>query len=151
VDKGYAGFTFGYNRSTPANRTRDILTTVAFARRGGQAVHLVGWEQAGPWVLLARSLCGDAVSRTAADMNQFRFDKITSTTDEMLLPGAVKYGGLPALAALAAPHDLFVHNTTGSDAERWLTPVYQSAGAAERLRQVGEKASADKVIEWVLK
>ena len=118
VNPNYAGYTFGYNRSVPAYRTRDILTAVGFARVGGLPVHLVGWEKAGPWVLLARSLCGDAVSRTAADMNQFRFDKINATSDEMMLPGAAKYGGLPALTALAAPHPLFIHNSSGTDAER---------------------------------
>ena len=32
----------------------------------------------------------------------------------MMLPGALKYGGLPALAALAAPGELYVHNHHGT-------------------------------------
>ena len=33
-------------------------------------------------------------------MNQFRFENIKDVADENLLPGAVKYGGLPAFLAL---------------------------------------------------
>src|SRR5262249_26391331 len=78
VNQQFAGFTFGYNRPLPANRVHDILTAVAYARgtEKAKAVDLVGWEKAGPWVLLARGLCGDAVARTAADVDQFRFDKV---------------------------------------------------------------------------
>ncbi len=55
-------------------------------------------------------LCGDAVSRTAVDMNQFRSTASPDVTDENLLPGAVKYGGLPAFLALCAPGEVFAHN-----------------------------------------
>src|SRR5437588_4237935 len=33
IDKNYAGFTFGYNRTLLANRVHDILTAVAYARK----------------------------------------------------------------------------------------------------------------------
>ena len=66
VNEGYAGFTFGYNRPLLANRIHDILTAVACARAHEKTkkVDLVGFDSAGPWVLLARPLCGDAVART---------------------------------------------------------------------------------------
>ena len=104
---------------------------MAFAKSHEKAktVHLVGFEKAGPWVLLARGLCGDAVARTAADLNGFRFEKVRTTTDEMMLPGALKYGGLPALAALAAPAELYVHNHRGTGSGQWLKAVYQAANA----------------------
>ena len=90
VNKSFAGYTYGYNRPVFANRVHDILTSVMFARDLGKAktIHLVGWEGAGPWVAAARALCGDAVARTAIDLNQLRFDKITDVTDDSLLPGA---------------------------------------------------------------
>ena len=54
VNKGFAGFTYGYNRPVFANRVHDILTAVAFARDvlKAKTIHLVGWEGAGPWSLL---------------------------------------------------------------------------------------------------
>src|SRR5207237_1639829 len=111
VNEGYAGYTYGYNRPLLAQRVHDVLTAVAHARghEKTKKVHLVGFGKAGPWVILARALCGDAVARTAADVARFRFDTITSTENEMMLPGAVKYGGLGAFAGLCAPGELFLH------------------------------------------
>jgi dienelactone hydrolase len=151
VDQKYAGFTFGYNRSLLANRVHDILTAVAYAK-GQQAtkkVDLIGLEEAGPWVLLARPLCGDVVERTAADCHQFRFDKVTSVNDEMMLPGALKYGGLPAFAALCAPHPLFVHNDQGTGSGQCLKAAYELAKEGT-LRRLSEKASAEQVADWVV-
>src|SRR4029079_13954381 len=78
ADKNFAGFTFGYNRSLLGNRAHDILTVVGYAKnhQKAKAVHLIGVESAGPWVVLARGLCGDAVVRTAADLDKFTFDKV---------------------------------------------------------------------------
>jgi hypothetical protein len=153
VDARYAGYTFGYNRPVLANRVRDILTAVAFAKsmRKCKTVHLVGFEEAGPWVLLTRGLCGDAVTRTAADVNQFRFEKVTRADDVMMLPGALKYGGLPAFAALAAPGELFVHNHRGTGSGQWLNGVYQSAGATNQLQRQPELVSPEKVAAWLLR
>src|SRR5262249_32304620 len=93
INGSYAGYTFGYNRPLLANRVHDILTAVAFAKghKSTKTVHLVGWEKAGPWVVLARALAGEGVARTAADAQQFRFDTVKAVTDEMMLPGALKY------------------------------------------------------------
>src|SRR5262249_2339691 len=133
VDQKYAGFTFGYNRPLLANRVHDILTAVAFAQGNERTkkVYLVGFDEAGPWVLLAGGLGGDAVVRTAADFNQFRFENVHTVSDEMMLPGALKYGSLPALAALSAPGELFIHNHRGTGSGRWLEAAYQAAGVAE--------------------
>ncbi len=150
----YGGYTYGYNRSLLANRVHDILTAVAYARGPMKAkrVHLVGFDKAGPWVVLARALCGDAVSRTAADLNGFRFESVKNARDEMMLPGALKYGGLPALAALCAPHELYLHNTTGSGSRgQLLTTAYRAAGALNRLQRQPERQTAETVIGWLLR
>jgi len=152
VDPHYAGFTFGYNRPLLANRVHDILTAVAFARgrQDVKTVCLAGFGKAGPWVCLARALCGDAVARTAADLDQFHFDKVRAVDDEMMLPGAVKYGGLPALTALAAPAQLYLHNHRGTASGQWLKAAYQAAGAADHLHRSAEKISDQKVLDWLL-
>lgn len=153
VNPRFAGYTFGYNRPQAAQRAHDVLTTVAFARSLLKApkVHLVGDGKAGPWALLARGLCGDAVARTAVDLNRFRFEAVRSMNDEMMLPGGLKYGGLGALAGLAAPGELYVHNHQGSGAGKWLKAVYKAAGAADRVEQVAAKADADRVVNWLLR
>ncbi|HJT76252.1 MAG TPA: alpha/beta hydrolase family protein, partial [Gemmataceae bacterium] len=153
VNAGYAGFTFGYNRPLLAERVHDILTAVAYAHghEKTRVLHLVGFDAAGPWVLLARALCGDAVARTAADADGFRFDQVKTTGDAMMLPGAVKYGGLPALAGLCAPGELYVHNDRGTGLDSWTQDAYRAAAAADRLERSAEKADGAKVVAWLLR
>lgn len=153
VDARFAGYTFGYNRPLLAQRIHDILTAVAFARQqeGVQKVHLLGRDKAGPWVLLARGLCGEAVARTAADARRFRFDAIQKADDEMMLPGAVKYGGLGGLAALSAPGELLVHQHGGTSSGKWFKAAYQSAGAAGKLTRSSDRLDDDQVVAWLLR
>lgn len=152
VNKGYAGYTFGYNRPLLAERVHDILTAVAFAQQHRdkvKTIHLAGFGKAGPWVALARPLCGDAVARTAADLNQFDFASIKDMDDEMMLPGALKYGGLPTLASLSAPHELLVHNVQGNGSV--LQSAYQAAGQAKNLRRDEKQLTTNEVIAWLLR
>lgn len=135
VDAKFAGYTYGYNRPLLANRVHDILTALGAARglSKNRTVHLMGLGKAGPWALLARALCGDGVARTTVDANEFRFDQVKKTDDPMMLPGALKYGGLPAFAALCAPGELDVLNAKGSGLESMLRDAYRAAGAMDRL------------------
>jgi dienelactone hydrolase len=151
VDATYAGFTFGYNRPLLAERVHDVLTAVAYARghEKTKTVHLAGFEAAGPWVLLARALCGDAVARTAADVNQFRFDQVRDTNDPMMLPGAVKYGGLPALVGLCAPGELYLHNL--QEPADWITSAYDAAGSGRGWERWEKKTAPEKVVAWLLR
>lgn len=151
VNPTYAGYTFGYNRPLVANRVHDILTAVAYAKsiKGVKKVHLVGFEEAGPWVLMARALCGPAVDRTVVDMNGFRFDKVRQTSDEMMLPGALKYGGLPAFAGLCAPGELFIHNHQATGLGHWIKPAYEAAGAKDKLHRKSNKANTREIFDWL--
>jgi dienelactone hydrolase len=152
VNAQFAGYTFGYNRPLLAQRAHDILTAIAFARthEKTKVVHLVGFEKAGPWVLLARAAAGDTVARTAADADSFRFEKVRTVSDEMMLPGGLKYAGLYALAALAAPHELYVHHYSGTGSGHWLKAVYAAAGAPTQLQRTSAKVGDDTVIAWLL-
>jgi hypothetical protein len=154
VNEQFAGYTFGYNRPLLANRVHDILTFLGHTRLysvSGKKVHLLGFGQSGPWVLLARALSGNAVSRTAVDCNQFDFNQVTKTSDEMMLPGALKYGGMASFAALCAPGELYLHNVRASSRNDWIKDAYKAAGAEDRLKLQPEKAPDDKVIEWLLR
>ncbi len=153
INPRFAGYTFGYNRPLLSQRVHDVLTAVAFARKqkGIKRVHLLGRGKGGPWVLLARGLCGNAVERTAADVNRFRFDSVREVTDEMMLPGALKYGGLPALTALSAPGELLIHNHRSTSMGQWTKAAYKAAGAADKLMRSGDRMSDDKVVAWLLR
>jgi hypothetical protein len=153
VNSTYAGYTFGYNRPLLANRVRDILSAIALARnlsRSGQ-VDLIGWDKAGPWTLLARALSARTVRRTAIDFNGFRFDSVTRMTDEMMLPGALKYGGLPVLATLAAPEELHVYNARNAGSNSWLRAAYTAAGRPDNLYWCDETKSPEEVVRWMLR
>jgi dienelactone hydrolase len=150
VNGEYAGYTFGYNRSLLANRVHDVLTGIAFGKHFGKAksVLLVGWGEFGPAAALAAAAAGGAVARTAADLNRFGFAKVGSTADPMMLPGAVKYGGLPAFLGLAAPAAVFAYRppAAGLDTAR---AVYAAAGAAGKLT-VADEATPEQVAGWLI-
>jgi hypothetical protein len=151
VDRNFVGYTYGYNRPMFGNRVHDVLTAVLFARDmlKAKTIHLVGWEGAGPWVAAARALCGDTVARTAIDLNQFRFENVKELTDENLLPGAVKFGGVPAFLALCAPGEVFAHNHAGTHSGQLSKAAYDAAGAPNALKRQPEKAKPDEVIAWL--
>ena len=150
VDRNFVGYTYGYNYPPLAERARDVLTMAAFARTIGKAkaVHVIGWESFGPVAVIAKAAAGDALGKVAADLNQFRFESIKATDDPMLLPGAVKYGGLPAFLALCAPAEVLAHNHRGTSSGKLSKSAYDAAGAKEKLTRVNEKLPPEKVAEW---
>jgi dienelactone hydrolase len=152
VNKNFAGYTFGYNRPLLADRVHDILTAVATLQKNGvKRIHLAGFGNAGPWVALARGLCGDAVARTAVDLNQFSFKSVKSYDDEMMLPGALRYGDLGTLAALAAPHELLAYNAESAGKNDVLAAAYAAGGNSSQLRRQPKALRTDAVIEWLLR
>ncbi len=66
----------------------------------------------------------------------------------MMLPGGLKYDGLPALAV---PSELYVHNHQGTGSGRWLKSVYEAAGAMEKLQGSSEKMADVMVVEWLMR
>jgi hypothetical protein len=152
VNKTFAAFTYGYNRSVLANRVHDILTVIAFTKfLGAKTTHLVGWGEAGPWAVLAKALAGDAIDRLAADLNQFRFDSVKAENDPMMLPGAVKYGGLAAFLAVAAPGEVLTHNHAGTMTGRLPRAAYAAAEAESKLTRDPKKWDDAKVAQWLVK
>jgi dienelactone hydrolase len=154
VNKTFAGYTFGYNRPLLADRVHDILTAVATLQKnevGVKRIHLAGFGKAGPWVALARGLCGDAVARTAVDLNQFSFKSVKSYDDEMMLPGALRYGDLGTLAALSAPNELLAYNVESAGKNEAISAAYAASGQSGKLRREPKALATDAVVEWLLR
>ena len=153
INKLYAGYTYGYNRTLLANRVRDILTVIGGMHKNPAItkVHLLGTGEAGVWTLLARALAGDHVGECVVDLQGFGFGKVQSTTDANLLPGALKYGGLGGLAALAAPHSMTVAGTKDVPAGELepLSRVYQAA--AGKLTFVSASLTPAQAADAILK
>ncbi|MDB5303457.1 MAG: hypothetical protein JWM97_1006 [Phycisphaerales bacterium] len=114
----YAGYRYGYNPSILASRASDVLSAIALAREweGVKAVHLVGFGKAGPAALLARALAGESVDRAALDLNHLDFAQINNADDEMMLPGARKYGGVWGFLPLCATGRTAIWNATEAKA-----------------------------------
>jgi dienelactone hydrolase len=152
VNKGYHGYTFGYNRPLLSNRVRDILTVIGWLKtdRRITAIKLVGSGAAGPWTMLAAGLAGDAIDAVVADAIGFGFANVEATSDPMFLPGALKYGGLAGLTALAAPTPLTIGGTEKiADDTVALSRVY-AASKAKLTLQKGELTS-EAIVELLLK
>jgi dienelactone hydrolase len=107
-----ACFVYGYNHSLFAQRVHDLISTIAYARQWAGPngkIRLVGSTGAAAWVAAAAAVAGGNIEKIAVNTDGFRFAQITDIEDPDLLPGAVKYGDLPALLALAAPTPLWIH------------------------------------------
>lgn len=141
----FAAYRDAYNRTVLAQRVRDLQTTVAFASRTlkPSAIHLVAIDRAGVWALLARALAGNAITRASIDLAHFDFDRVTTVDDEMLLPGALKYGGVHAFAALCTSGETEIY---GAPPARPSTP----APATPNVTLRDGNASADAMARWVL-
>ncbi len=133
----FVGYTYGYNRTLIAQRVHDVLTAIAYARslEGARRVNLLGTRQAANWVLLARALAGDAVTRTVVVLREpLDFATIESPDHPSFLPGALKYGGMPSFTALCAPGELiWVSPAHPGDL---VTAAYRAAGAQDRFEHL---------------
>ena len=99
----FAGYTYGYNPPLFSSRVQDALTAIRAlqSENNPSRVHLVGHgKEAGAIALAARLQAGNAVARTVAATEGFRFASVTEFDDPMFLPGAVRYGDLERLAQL---------------------------------------------------
>ena len=153
VNESFPGYTFGYNRPLLAERVHDILTVI-----GGlgwyphiKQLQLVGTSEAGLWVLLAKAVSGNSVSRCVGDLQGFGFGKVTTINDPRMLPGGLKYGGIGGLIAVAAPSDLTVFGTRDVPADELtaLKQVYRVANG--HLKLADEPLSDAMAVAEILK
>lgn len=98
----YAGFRFGYNRSTLAHRSRDLLALVSLAKnwQGTKQVHLIAEGKMGVAGLLAKAAAPAALDQATIDLHGFDFDQLKAADDPMMLSGVLRFGGVWAIATL---------------------------------------------------
>lgn len=124
ADKEYTGYVYGYNRTLLAERVRDIQAVVrALQEMQFSRITIVGSGEAGLWTLLSRAgIPTDAVDNMIADLQGFTFSGIKVSKDPDLVPGALKYGGIGGLAALAFPAKLTIFGA-GNEPMMELAPL----------------------------
>jgi hypothetical protein len=143
----FSAYNDGYNRTVLANRVRDLLTLVAFAQTDKPTtIHLVAFDRAGVWAFLARALAGDAISRAAIDVANFDFTQVRDADDEMMLPGALKYGGMMGFATLLPTGTTHLYRMPAPSAA--VAPWVHAAAAAARTGTAAP--SADQMVRWLL-
>jgi len=154
-DRDFSGYTTCYNHPLFSQRVHDVLTLISFVKNHQdkpQRVDLVGIAGAGAWAAAACDQAGEAIDRVAIDTAGFRFGKLKSYDDVNFLPGAAKYGDVPAMLALAAPHAMWLAGE-GKDGPAIVHAAYQAAGQGGRLTSwAGDKQdTASAAVDWLLK
>jgi dienelactone hydrolase len=145
-DQRFPAYNYGYNRSVVGERVRDLLTTLEFAKtRKPRTVHLVAFDRAGVWAALTRALAGESIGRASLDLDGFDFAAVQDPFDPMMLPGAVKYGGIGGLLPLFA----------SGQTEMYRLPAAALDSEAGRRRPAGVairdgSPSADAMVRWVM-
>ena len=133
VEDGYrkdCSYAYGYNDSAYARRVHDLLTLVAAARdhdrHPAKRIAMVGEAGAGPWVAGAIAAATATLEGRRAvpidaaviDTGGFRFDALSDVWHDDFLPGAVKYGDLGGMLALAPPTRLWLADPDRALCER---------------------------------
>lgn len=150
-DKPAAGLTFGYNRTVVAHRAADILTLLAVAHKKWPQVSrlLVAERGSAPYAAAAVAIAGDRLDGAAIDTGGFRFTQLESWRDPNFLPGAVKYGDLPAMLALSAPRPLLIAGEPSSELEL-VAQAYRSASSGANLKFAAAEDFRTRAAQFVL-
>ena len=154
AEEAFAGWTYCYNLPLLARRVHDVLAVIEMVRLDAaesKPIDLVGLGPAGVWAAGALVQAQGSIERATIDTDGFRFEKLTDVYGEHFLPGAVKYGDVPGLLALAAPTRLWV----ASENDRTLRIVkaaYASTESPEHLTIYSGRQNTNRraAVEWLL-
>jgi dienelactone hydrolase len=142
--------TYGYNRTLVAERTADLLTLLATAEQrypNVNSIALLSRGETAPFAAAAAALADDRFSAVAIENGGFRFADVATWRDPQFLPGAVKYGDLPGMLALRAPHPLWIAD--GSKPTQ-LVAAYEAANAREQYQEWVSKDLSTSSVEYLL-
>lgn len=140
-----------YNPALAGDQMQDLATVVAWARSQPDVreVSLIGLDQAGPQVLLARPAL-EGLARTAVDLQEFDpKDGSVALPAGLDLPGLLQFGGVKAAAALAAPAPLWIQRPGAGFERRWPEKAYDLADAGWMLRVTKGTAAPKELAAWI--
>lgn len=137
---GYAGYQYGYNPSLFAERVRDVMASIAMIHGNDkyrtETIYVAGVEGAGPIAAAAVGMAQSKVNQLFVDTEGFRFATLNDVWDANFVPGAVKYGDVPALLSLCAP----VKTTVVNETKESIAPAVATFGAGKASLEVVGKA-----------
>jgi dienelactone hydrolase len=148
----FAGYTYCYNDTVFARRVHDILTVTAWINgdeHSPRALHAVGVNGGGPLLAAARAIVGDELSLAAIDAGGFRFGDLNDWKHAGFLPGAVKYGDLPTLLSLSAPHKLWIGGE--EQVPEIVSAAYASQNQTDAVKAAGSRIdTTTAAVDWLL-
>ena len=112
--RAYSAFSYGYNRSLSAERSSDLLTVIAATKQrmveNGQTLplYLIGDKKTASWAVPTAAIAGTILDHAFLCTDGFRYGDIMDFKEEEFVPGSVKYGDIPSLLALRAPHPMTI-------------------------------------------
>ena len=140
--RGYVLYTWGYNLTHLAHRVRDLRALGAEGRPA-----LLGEGSQALAALCAAALEPDRYARVAVDLSR-GFDAVGDLTDPDFLPGAERWGGAAAYAALIAPTPLALIGV--DEVPEVVRRAYAAAGAPDAVRVAPGLAGRD-LAAWLLR
>lgn len=148
-EEGYAGWTYCYNLPVFARRVHDILAVIASVE-GGE-VDVVGLNGGGHLAAVAVAQAKATVARAMIDTEGFRFADLNDVYGTDFMPGAAKYGDLPALLALAAPTRLWLAGE-GKEPPEIVAAAFAATGKIQSLTASSATPgeAADQAVKWLL-
>ena len=144
--KSYSAFTFGYNRTLAVERCADLCAVIGYANKKlSTPTRLLATEGTASWAAAASARAGRAIFKAVVNTDGFRFADVTSYRDTAFVPGAVKYGDIPAVLALRSPHRLMI---IGEDRIPSLTK--QAYDAEERNENIRISRDDRESLDWLM-
>ena len=144
-----------YNRTDTAERVYDILLALNYLQSGQSQITnhksqiaLVGQGKAGLWCLLARPF-SPKVDRLVVDAAGVDTSNDDVLLNEFYVPCLRRAGDLRTAVTLAAPGDLFVHNTQGKFDTSWAESAYKAGRRAGALKIVDTVAAGTDIARWL--
>ncbi len=147
----FAGYTLGYNHPLFSQRVHDVMTLISFMQHYKQKpakIHLAGLGWSGVIAAAACAQTNGAVASLAVSTRGVRFGSITEILDVNLLPGAVKYGDVPAVLALCAPTKLWVSGE-GGQVPALAAAAYKAANASATTANEAPADEAMAIANWL--
>ena len=148
----YAGYTYTYNDTLFVRRVHDLLTITAWINgdeHSPDALHAVGVDGGGAVLAAARAIVGEQLTSVAIATEGFRFRSLKRWQDAQFVPGAVKYGDLPSLLSLSAPHRLWIGDE--SDRLTLVAGAYESWDAADAVTfDRGSGNAVSDAVTWLV-
>jgi len=107
---------------------------------------LIAWGATGPIGAAARAVADGAIFAAVLETGGFRFAKVSDLWSPDFLPAGAKYGDLPGMLALSAPHPVFLLGEESPSG--LLRDAYAAANAPQALHaEVGATRAA--ALDWL--